>query len=294
MDNVLGAGWESDFFTKNSGNPGSSSDKWSTTGQALEKDQSKSLWFIAEVDADEVDEGNYTMSITVRNSEEETQSTTAVIINIAAPRRDMSATAIDEFQEIYPDYGGTSTQNSVKFKVKLDNTGSNPDIFIPEIVSTLDDDWAVTFWQDSSKTQSWSTTSGLSIDDGELDDLWVFVEVADQADEGNYTIQISVRDEEDDPNAREDISLVVVVQRPELTITQSDITLEIDGVVGNASQVQDGDTVVILVDVQNIFHKMEQRTLIAAYKFYCNKDLTDAHSAEADTKATYEILMSQN
>jgi len=45
-----------------------------------------------------------------------------------------------------------------------------------------------------------------------------------------------------------------------------------------------------LVDVQNIFHKMEQRTLVAAYKFYCQKDLTNAHSAEADTTATYEIL----
>jgi DNA polymerase-3 subunit epsilon len=48
-----------------------------------------------------------------------------------------------------------------------------------------------------------------------------------------------------------------------------------------------------LVDVQNIFHKMEQRTLSAAYKFYCNKDLTNAHSAEADTMATFEILISQ-
>ena len=48
-----------------------------------------------------------------------------------------------------------------------------------------------------------------------------------------------------------------------------------------------------LVDVQNIFHKMEQRTLTAAYKFYCQKDLENAHSAEADTLATYEILKSQ-
>ncbi len=48
-----------------------------------------------------------------------------------------------------------------------------------------------------------------------------------------------------------------------------------------------------LVDVQNIFHKMEPRTLKAAYKFYCNKDLVDAHTAEADTMATYEILLSQ-
>ena len=47
------------------------------------------------------------------------------------------------------------------------------------------------------------------------------------------------------------------------------------------------------VDVQVIFHKKEQRTLSAAYKFYCQKKLDDAHSAEADTKATYEILKSQ-
>ncbi|NDW11899.1 3'-5' exonuclease [Bacteroides sp. 214] len=48
-----------------------------------------------------------------------------------------------------------------------------------------------------------------------------------------------------------------------------------------------------LVDVQVIFHKMEQRTLSAAYKFYCDKNLDDAHTAEADTRATYEVLMSQ-
>ncbi len=47
------------------------------------------------------------------------------------------------------------------------------------------------------------------------------------------------------------------------------------------------------IDVQNIFHKMEQRTLVAAYKFYCQKDLTEAHSAEADTLATYEVLKAQ-
>jgi DNA polymerase-3 subunit epsilon len=47
------------------------------------------------------------------------------------------------------------------------------------------------------------------------------------------------------------------------------------------------------IDVQTIFHKKEQRTLSAAYKFYCDKELTDAHTAEADTKATYEVLQSQ-
>lgn len=48
-----------------------------------------------------------------------------------------------------------------------------------------------------------------------------------------------------------------------------------------------------LIDVQVIFHKMEQRTLTAAYKFYCHKELTEAHSAEGDTRATYEVLMAQ-
>ncbi|TWO34420.1 3'-5' exonuclease [Seonamhaeicola sediminis] len=47
------------------------------------------------------------------------------------------------------------------------------------------------------------------------------------------------------------------------------------------------------IDVQTIFHKMEQRTLSAAYKFYCDKNLEDAHSAEADTNATYEVLKAQ-
>ena len=48
-----------------------------------------------------------------------------------------------------------------------------------------------------------------------------------------------------------------------------------------------------LLDVQKVFHMMEQRTLSAAYKFYCNKNLEDAHSAEADASATWEILEAQ-
>lgn len=47
------------------------------------------------------------------------------------------------------------------------------------------------------------------------------------------------------------------------------------------------------VDVQVIFHKKEQRTLVAAYQFYCNKELKDAHSSKADTSATYEVLKAQ-
>jgi DNA polymerase III subunit epsilon len=47
------------------------------------------------------------------------------------------------------------------------------------------------------------------------------------------------------------------------------------------------------IDVQVIYHKKEQRTLAAAYQFYCRKDLKNAHSAEADTAATYEVLKAQ-
>ncbi len=47
------------------------------------------------------------------------------------------------------------------------------------------------------------------------------------------------------------------------------------------------------IDVQNIFHKMEQRTLVAAYKFYCQKDLENAHDAMQDTIATWEVLEKQ-
>lgn len=49
----------------------------------------------------------------------------------------------------------------------------------------------------------------------------------------------------------------------------------------------------LVVDAQVIFHQKEKRDLASAYKFYCEKDLTDAHSAQADTRATYEIFLAQ-
>ena len=48
-----------------------------------------------------------------------------------------------------------------------------------------------------------------------------------------------------------------------------------------------------MIDVQHIFYTMEPRTLTAAYKFFCEKELVDAHSAEADVDATIEVLMAQ-
>ena len=212
---------------------------------------SKYLYLCATPDQDS-DVGNYTILTEFSpNAGTEPAETVSVVLEVASPRRELIATAIDSQQEIYPEYEGTSSQNSVKFKVKLDNTGSNVDKYIPEVESSLEDDWTVTFWQDSGKTQPWSST-GVSIDDGELDDLWVFVEVADDADEGNETIEISIRDEEDDPSARAEVMLTVVVQRPELMITASDILLEIEGAVGNATTVKEEDTVVVIVEVENV------------------------------------------
>ena len=213
--------------------------------------QSKYLYLCAAPDQDS-DIGNYTILTEFSpNGGTEPAETVSVTLEVASPRRDLEATAIDSAKEIYPEYEGSSTQNSVKFKVKLDNTGSNLDKFIPEVESSLEDDWEVTFWQDSSKTQQWPA-SGVEIEDGELDDLWVFVEVNDEADEGNETIEISIRDEEDDPNARGEVSLTVIVQRPEIVVSSSKISLEIDGEIGNATTVKEEDTVVILVDVENV------------------------------------------
>lgn len=48
-----------------------------------------------------------------------------------------------------------------------------------------------------------------------------------------------------------------------------------------------------IVDAQKIFHMMEKRNLTAAYKFYCDKELVNAHSALADTQATYEVILAQ-
>ena len=250
LDDVLGTGWTTDFYTKNTG---SSGDKWSSSGENIEYGKTDDLWFIVEVDPDEIDEGNYTMSVTVKNADEDISQSITLTLQISAPQRGLTVTVIDPDKEMSPEYKASagSTKNMVKFKVKLENSGTHPDSFIPEVESTLDDDWEVSFYQDSSKTQPWSTSQGVEIEANELDDLWIFVDVDGGADEGNYTITISVRNMEDDPSARQEFELSVEVQRSDITLTASDIQLEADGVVGNASAIKDGDTVTVLVEVTN-------------------------------------------
>ena len=250
LDDVLGTGWSTDFYTKNTA---SSGDKWATSGEEIEDGQTDDLWFIVEVDPDEVDEGSYNMSVTVKNADEDISQSITLTLQISAPQRGLTATVIDPAKEISPEYkaSGSSTKNTVKFKVKLENSGTHPDSFIPDVESTLDDDWEVSFYQDSSKTQPWSTSQGVEIESDELDDLWIFVDVDDGADESNYTITISVRNTDDDPSARQEFELSVEVQRSDITLAASDIQLEADGVVGNASAIKDGDTVTVLVEVTN-------------------------------------------
>jgi len=162
--------------------------------------------------------------------------------------RGLNLTAIDTTQSIYPEYGVSSSQNSVQFKFRLENTGTHNDTYIPELESTLENGWSVSFYQDSTMGTEWPT-SGVEIEAGKFDNLWVFVEVDDETDEGNETISFSVYDEDENPDAREDGDVTVTIIRPDLTI--SNIWLEIEGENGNASSVKEEDTVVVLVDVEN-------------------------------------------
>ena len=254
--------------------------------------QSKYLYLCVEPDQDS-DIGNYSVLTEFSpNDGIDPAEQISVNLEVASPRRELDATAIDSVKEIYPEYEGSTTQNSVKFKVKLDNTGSNDDIFIPEVESTLEDGWTVTFFQDSSKTQAWSN-SGVTIQEGELDDLWVFVSVNDEAEVGNETIKISVRNEEDDPNARQEIDLIVQIQRPEIVIKQSNIRIEIDGVFGNASQVKDGDTVVVYVDVENTGSADADDVNVEIY-YYPKKSPTTQQEIDELLIAGFELDDSKN
>ena len=254
--------------------------------------QSKYLYLCVEPDQDS-DIGNYSVLTEFSpNDGIDPAEQISVNLEVASPRRELDATAIDSVKEIYPEYEGSTTQNSVKFKVKLDNTGSNDDIFIPEVESTLEDGWTVTFFQDSSKTQAWSN-SGVTIQEGELDDLWVFISVNDEAEVGNETIKISVRNEEDDPNARQEIDLIVQIQRPEIVIKQSNIRIEIDGVFGNASQVKDGDTVVVYVDVENTGSADADDVNVEIY-YYPKKSPTTQQEIDELLIAGFELDDSKN
>ena len=254
--------------------------------------QSKYLYLCVEPDQDS-DIGNYSVLTEFSpNDGIDPAEQISVNLEVASPRRELDATAIDSVKEIYPEYEGSTTQNSVKFKVKLDNTGSNDDIFIPEVESTLEDGWTVTFFQDSSKTQVWSN-SGVTIQEGELDDLWVFISVNDEAEVGNETIKISVRNEEDDPNARQEIDLIVQIQRPEIVIKQSNIRIEIDGVFGNASQVKDGDTVVVYVDVENTGSADADDVNVEIY-YYPKKSPTTQQEIDELLIAGFELDDSKN
>ena len=200
-------------------------------------------------------------------------------MNVEAPSRGLTLTVIDPIKEIAPVYKGSDNDNYVKFKVKLTNSGTHPDTFLPELESTLDNnDWEVNFFQDSALNMAWSSTMGVEIDSGELDDLWVEVIVDDEADEGNYSITISVRNLEDDPNARQETELAVTIQQSDLTLEASDITLEANGEAVNGSTIKDGDTVTVKVSVSNEGEADVDDALVEIFYYAKEADKTQAES----------------
>ncbi len=276
LDEVLANGWTYGFYTKNTGSTG---DKWGTNGEMIEDGQPDDLWFIVEVDPDDVDEGNYSMSVTVKNKDEDASESISLQVNVEAPSRGLTVAIIDSVKEISPAYKGSDNDNYVKFKVKLTNSGTHPDTFLPELESTLDNnDWEVNFFQDSSLNQVWSSTTGVEIDSGELDDLWVEVIVDDEADEGNYSITISVRNLEDDPNARQETELTVMIEQSDLTLEASDITLEANGELVNGSTIKDGDTVTVKVKISNEGEADVDDALVEIYYYAKEADKTQDES----------------
>ena len=256
LDTSLSSDWESPtgtkddyFFTSNSG---TSTNRWASNGQSIEKEGgTDELWFLI-VATEEVDTDNYTLRVTVKDADEKgTPQTIVLKINIEAPLRSLDLSVLDDDEEITPEYGGTESVNRVKFKVKLENTGTHMDKYLPEVESTLEnEEWDVEFYEDSGHNLKWPS-AGMNIDKKETDDLWVFVLVDDEAEEGLYPITISVRDEEDEPEARKEVTLVVNVTRPDLIVKNSNILLEINGAEAQPDTLKDGDSLKVLVDIDN-------------------------------------------
>ena len=256
LDTSLSNDWDSPtgtnddyFFTSNSG---SQTHRWNANGETIEKEGgTDELWFIV-VATEEVDTDNYTLRVTVKDADEKgTPQTITLRINIEAPERKLELTILDNEEELTPEYEGSDTVNRVKFKVKLENTGTHMDKYIPEVESTLEnEDWEVEFYEDSGHSQKWPT-NGVDIDKKETDDLWVFVIVDDESEEGLYPITISVRDEEDEPDARKEVELIVNITRPDLIVNNDDIALEINGAEAEPDTLKDGDSLKVVIDIEN-------------------------------------------
>ena len=256
LDTSLSNDWTSPTGTKNdfffTSNTGSTGTRWSPSGQSINKDGgTDELWFIV-VATEDVDSDNYTLRVTVKDANEKgTPQTLSLIVNINAPQRSLELSIVDDEEEITPDYGGSDSVNRVKFKVKLDNTGTQTDSFIPELESTLDNDnWEIEFYEDSNRQQKWPS-GGVDVDKRATDDLWVYVLVDDRAEEGLYPITISVHNVDDDPDARQELELFVNVTRPDLVVRTTSISLEINGVEGAADSIKEGDSLKVLVEVEN-------------------------------------------
>ncbi len=269
LDTSLNNDWDSPtgttddyFFTSNTGN---SQYRWDANGRNIEKySGTDDLWFLV-VATEEVDTGNYTMEVTVKDADEKgTPQTIQLQVNIEAPERKLDLTAIDTEKEITPKY--EEDDNWVKFKVKLENTGTQTDKYLPSVESTLEDDWEVEFYEDSERHKEWST-QGVSIDAYDVDDLWVFINPDDETEEGLYPVTISVRDEEDKPEARKEVELIVSVTRPDIVVRNADMQLDVNGAIGGAETLKDGDSLKLVIDVENTGLADADKALVEVYLY---------------------------
>ena len=222
--------------------------EWSDGDREIASLQTRSIWLIVHVDPDSA-VGNYTIDYGMTVDGDYYDVEANVTIQVQEPIHSLDLFTLDSKVEFTPKYQGTPDDNRVKFRIMVENTGDYSDTFIPDIESTLEDDWVIQFFQDSVHSVEWPRT-GVDIDSGDTNDLWVCVEVDDRAYEGNYSITILVRDDEDAASAN--ITLYVVILLPDLAIETSDIQLEVNGMaVVDPSTIRGGDALVVLADIHN-------------------------------------------
>lgn len=250
IEGTLQSGWDADFYEDVSGN-----DEWTMQWGEIEVDQTRSIWFIVHVDPEEKS-GNYSIDLQITNDGDHYNIFFTVIVEIIAPERGLRVTPDgsdkDDLTEAFqPRYNpSSSSKNDVKFQLRLENTGTHADTFIPEVTINKRD-WEVDFYKTSSKSGEWHR-NGEEIEEGDVSDLWVFINVNDEAEAKEEFVEITIRNEDRDPTATQVRRLYIDIHRSDLSIESNDITLEVDGDEVGAAEVKDGDAIAVYLEVNNL------------------------------------------
>ena len=244
-------GWSWEFAESQTGSP-----TWggSQTYELIDSGAQKELWFIMMVEDEDVQSGNYTMTLKVEVIDQDgnmmESKTTAVMVIVKEPTPGMTLSIYENVKDIQPEYEGTTSSNMVQFKIKIENTGSHTDYFLPvDDPDAVEDNWDIVF--ETSSGSDWDDNSGESIQSGDSKDMYVVITVDDEAEIGNYTIRIDIQNKEGDSDASDTAVLYVMVLRPDLSLTPSDVTLLVNNAEANASTVREDDSLAISVDVKN-------------------------------------------